>query len=103
MIEDVTVMIEQVLERYPFRGLPRSMRFLGAGFGCMEVFCKNGRFFVLRNNGTNIGIAVECGNRDETFLKTVGMIYEGRRDPQFAAECLNEILGENDRRDTLDL
>lgn len=93
--EDVTCMIEQILESYPFRGMPRSMRFLGAGLGCMEVFCKNGRFFIVRNNGADLGIVLECGDRDEAFLKTVGMIYEGRREPQFADECLNEILGKS--------
>ena len=91
---DLAAAIEAVLNEYPFKHKPRSMRFLGAGFGCMEIFCNNGVFTVVRNNGEELDTILELTDFKHTFISLIKLIYEGRQPDSFAEERYNDIFDE---------
>lgn len=90
LAEELTGLIEDTLQKYPFRNRPRSVRFLGAGYGCIEVFCCNGEFTVLRNNGNEPQIIMKSDCRDgleKAYRALVSLIYAGRK-----PEDIEEII-----------
>ena len=90
--EELISALETVLEREPFKNMPRSFRFLGAGYGCMQIFCSNGLFKVLRNNGQDIDVILECDDIEKTFCKLISMIYGTRKPDSFAHEQYDQLF-----------
>lgn len=91
---DLAAAAEAVIAEHPFKDRPRSLRFLGAGFGCMEVFCNDGVFTVVRNNGEDLDPILELPDFRHAFIALIKLIYEGRQPESFAEEQYDEIFGE---------
>lgn len=96
LAEELTDAVEQVLSEYSFKNMPRSVRFLGAGFGCMEIFCRDGVFTVVRNNGVGLDVLLEAKGLRNAFCSLIELIYGGRMETDFAAERFNELFGESE-------
>ena len=73
---DLAAAAEAVIAEHPFKGRPRSLRFLGAGFGCMEIFCSGGVFTVVRNNGEELDPILELTDFRHTFISLIKLIYD---------------------------
>lgn len=94
LAEELTAAVEQVLADHPFKRMPRSVRFLGAGFGCMEIFCRDGVFTVVRNNGAGLDCLFEVKGLKRAFCAVIELIYSGREGESFAEERYKELFVE---------
>ena len=81
---EMTAAVEQVLEENSFRGMPRSVRTAGLGYGCMEIFCRGGKYMVVRNNGLGLGMLPPYESAKECFMSLVTSLFGLRKPKDFA-------------------
>lgn len=96
LAEGLTDAVEKVLSDHSFKQMPRTVRFLGAGFGCMEIFCRDEVFIVVRNNGAGLDVVLEAKGLRNAFCSLIELIYSGRKNAVFAAERFDELFGETE-------
>lgn len=94
LAEEFTDAIEQVLSEYSFKNMPRSVRFLGAGYGCMQIFCNDDVYTLVRNNGSDLDILFEIKGAKSAFISIIDLIYGNRNGYGFAEERFKELFGD---------
>ena len=92
--EEMTAALEQVLAENSFRRMPRSVRTVGLGFGCMEIFRHGGVYTVIRSNGTGLDKLPDYENAADCFISLVSAIYGVSKPKGFAAEQYERFFGE---------
>jgi hypothetical protein len=91
--EEFAAAVESTFAENSFRNMPRSVRFTGAGFGCMEIFCHGGRYTVVRNNGAGLDRLPEAPRR-ECFISLISAVYGLRKPEDFAEKEYERLFGE---------
>ncbi|MCD8095358.1 MAG: hypothetical protein LUE12_04440 [Ruminococcus sp.] len=84
--------VETTIENNSFKGRPRSVRFLGAGLGCMEFFYHDGCFYAARNTGEDIDIIELTDDLKGSFIEIIMRIYRGREDENFVKNLADELF-----------
>ena len=88
----LAALVETALEKQPFRNMPRSVRMLGAGLGCIAFFHKDGVFYAARNNGADIDIIMETdGDVKQAFSEMLELLYPNKDTSQLFESCINEV------------
>ena len=93
----MTAAVERVLEENSFRGMPRSVRTAGLGYGCMEIFCRKGKYMVVRNNGIGLGMLPPYESEKDCFTSLVSSLFGLRKPKDFAEKEYSRIFGIKDQ------
>ncbi len=90
--QTLTLAVEYTLEQHPFKGMPRFVRLLGAGLGCLELFYHEGRFYAARNNSVDIDLIELGDDLKSAYCELISRLYRGRKPDNFAESLAQAIL-----------